>query len=93
MAKTINPKEVIKKDGRKETFIKEKIVVSAAKAGAPVDVAREIADKIEKIPKEEIKTKEIYKLVLAELRSRNSEWPKRWLNYDKGVKRLYKYQD
>ena len=39
---------VIKKDGRKEDFIQEKIVVSALKTGASVDVARTIADKIQK---------------------------------------------
>ncbi|GAG54280.1 unnamed protein product, partial [marine sediment metagenome] len=33
------PKTVIKKDGRKEPFIKEKIVVSAVKSGASVEVA------------------------------------------------------
>ena len=33
-------KKVIKKNGGREPFIKEKIVVSAVKAGAPVKVAR-----------------------------------------------------
>jgi transcriptional regulator NrdR family protein len=42
------PKKVIKKDGETEPFIKEKIVVSAVKTGAHVDIARDIADKIEK---------------------------------------------
>ena len=42
------PKTVIKKDGKKESFIKEKIVVSTVKSGAPLHVARNIAEKIEK---------------------------------------------
>ncbi len=50
------PKTVIKRDGKKEPFIKEKIVVSTVKTGAPVDIARGIADKIEKHPEENIKT-------------------------------------
>ena len=85
------PKKVVKKDGRVEDFIKEKIVTSAVKTGAPVELARDIADKIEKQPKKEIKTSEIRKSVLDELKLHNPDWPKRWLNYDKAVKRLYKH--
>lgn len=85
------PKKVIKKDGRIQPFIKEKIVVSAVKTGAPVDVARKIADKIEKNPKEDIRTSLIRKQVLDELHVYNPDWPKRWFNYDKNIKRLHKY--
>ena len=85
------PKTVIKRDGKKESFIKEKIVVSAVKTGASLEVARGIADKIEKHPKEEVKTSEIRKSVLDELTLHNPDLPKRWLSYDKSVKRLYKY--
>lgn len=85
------PKIVIKKDGRKEDFIPEKIVVSAIKTGASVDVARNIARKIESIEKEEIETKEIREIVLHELKSVNPVWHERWIAYDEGVKRLYKH--
>ena len=85
------PKTVIKRDGKKESFIKEKIVVSAVKTGASLEVARGIADKIEKHPKEEVKTSEIRKSVLDELTLHNPDLPKRWLSYDKSVKRLYKH--
>ena len=85
------PKKVIKRDGQKESFIKEKIVVSAVKTGASLEVARGIADKIEKHPKEEVKTSEIRKSVLDELTLHNPDLPKRWLSYDKSVKRLYKH--
>ena len=84
-------KIVIKRDGSKEGFIREKIVVSAVKTGAPLDVARKIADKIDKNTKDEIKTSWIRKHVLDELELHNPDWPKRWLNYDKGIKRLYKH--
>lgn len=84
------PKKVIKKDGRTEPFIKEKIVVSAIKTGANVEVARKIADKIEKHPKEDIRTSWIRKNVLDELELHNPDWPKRWYNYDKNIKRLHK---
>ncbi len=82
---------VIKKDGRKEDFIKEKIIASALKTGAPVDVARTIADTLQKETHEEITTNEIRESVLHELHRYNPEWSKRWISYDKGVKRLYKH--
>ncbi len=85
-------KTVIKKNGKKEPFIKEKIIVSAVKAGAPVKIARKIADKIEKHPEESIKTKWVRKQVLDELKYHNPGWPKRWLNFDKRIKRLHKYK-
>jgi len=85
------PKTVIKRDGRKESFIKEKIVVSAIKTGAPVKIARDIAEKIEKHPEEEVKAIWIRKHVLNELKLHNPDWPKKWYDYDKNVKRLHKY--
>lgn len=84
-------KKVIKKDGRIQPFVKEKIVVSAVKTGASLEVARKIADKIEKHPKEDIRTSWIRKQVLDELHIHNPDWPKRWYNYDKNIKRLHKY--
>ena len=86
------PKTVIKKDGRKEPFIKEKIVVSAIKSGAHVETSRKIADKIEKHPEESIKTKWIRKQVSDELKLHNPDWVKRFLSYDKNIKRLYKHK-
>jgi len=83
-------KTVIKKNGKKEPFIKEKIIVSAVKAGAPVEIARKIADKIEKHPEESIRTLWVQKKVLDELEYHNPDWPKRWINFDKNVKRLRK---
>ena len=85
-------KIVIKKDGRKEPFIKEKIVVSAVKSGAPVETARKIAEKIEKHPEESIKTQWIRKQVTDQLELHNPDWVHRFLSYDKNVKRLSKYK-
>jgi transcriptional regulator NrdR family protein len=85
------PKKVIKRDGRKQDFIKEKIVASAVKTGASVEIARRIADKIEKHPDDEVKTEWIREHILNELKLHNPDWPKRWYNYDKNVKRLHKY--
>ena len=85
------PKIVIIRDGKKEPFIKEKIVVSAVKTGAPLEIARGIADKIDKHPEENIKTAWIKKHVLGELKLHNPDWPKRWYNYHKNVKRLHNF--
>ena len=85
------PKRVIKKDGRKEPFIKEKIIVSAVKTGASVDVARGIANEIDKHPEDNIKTIWIRKQVLEKLELHNPDWPKKWYNYDKNIKRIHKY--
>ena len=84
-------KIVIKKDGRKEPFIKEKIVVSAFKAGASADIARKIADDIEKQSEESVKTIWIRKQVLNKLELHNPDLIKKWYNYDKNVKRIHKY--
>jgi len=88
------PKIVVKKDGREEDFIPEKIVVAAVKSGAKPEVARKIAEDIEKIDKEKIESSEIREEVLKNLRKESPVLEKRWLAYDKSVKRLYKrYKD
>lgn len=78
---------VKKRDGRKEPFVVEKIVVSAVKSGAPPEVARTVAADIERMAKEEITTGEIKTKVLAMLKSRNPEWERNWLVYDIAVKK------
>ncbi len=85
------PKIVMKKGGREEEFISEKIVVSAVKNGAKPELAREIAKKIEKIDKEKIDSGEIRDEVLKNLRTENPVLEKKWLAYDKSVKRLYRH--
>jgi transcriptional repressor NrdR len=78
---------VKKRDGRKEPFVPEKIVVSAIKCGAPSEVARTVAADIERMAKEGITTGEIKTKVLAVLKSRNPEWERNWLVYDIAVKK------
>ncbi|KAA0002413.1 MAG: ATPase [Thermoplasmata archaeon] len=84
------PKIVVKKDGREE-FIPEKIVVAAVKSGAKPEVARKIAKDIEKIDKEKIESSEIREEVLKNLRNESPALEKKWLAYDKSVKRLYRH--
>jgi hypothetical protein len=78
---------VKKRDGRKEPFVPEKIVVSAIKSGAPPDVGRAIAGDIERMAKEGITTQEIKTKVLAGLKSKNPEWERNWMVYDLAVKK------
>lgn len=78
---------VKKRDGRKELFVPEKIVVSAVKSGAPPDVARLIGRDIERTIKEGVTTLEIKAKVLAGLKSNNPEWERNWLVYDTAVKK------
>jgi len=86
------PKEVIKKDGSKEPFIKQKIVTSAVKAGAPVNIARRIAREIEGRSDPEISTKDIRKYILDTMELHNPDVAKNWINYDKNIKRLHDYR-
>ncbi len=79
--------KVTKRDGRSEELIMEKIVVSIVKSGAPVEVAREIAKKVEGRIQEGMSTREIMRMVFEELRVKNPEWEKNWVTYDKAVKK------
>jgi len=79
--------DVIKRDGRREPFVSEKIVVSTMKAGAPPDDARSIAQTIERDVQQGMKTDEIRRRVLEQLRARNPSWEQHWLMYDESVKK------
>jgi len=78
---------VTKRDGKTEDFVREKVVVSCVKAGAPVETAREIAKKIEGKVHEKMSTEDIRRLCLKALREKNPEWENRWQVYDKAVKK------
>jgi transcriptional regulator NrdR family protein len=76
-----------KRDGRKEPFVPEKIIVSAIKSGAPPDYARTIAQDIERSTRDGATTHEIKTKVLSMLKSRNPEWERNWVVYDSAVKK------
>ncbi len=83
--------KVVKRDGREEEFIPEKIVVSCLKAGAPADVARKIAKIIEgrllESGRDTVTAKELTKWILELLRKENEEWYRNWILFDRAVKR------
>jgi len=81
--------KVVKRDGREEPFIREKLVTALVKAGAEVKVAREIAQRLEERlrVKEAVTTREIREMALEELRRHDPEAVKNWLFYDRAVKK------
>ena len=82
---------VVKRDGRKEPFAYEKVVVSCLKAGAPLDVARKIATRVlaRLIAEErkEVTAKELTRWILEMLRAENEEWYRNWIVFDRAVKK------
>ncbi|MEZ0248667.1 MAG: ATP cone domain-containing protein [Thermoproteus sp.] len=84
-------KVVAKRDGSREPFIYEKLVVSILKAGADVETARTIAFKVicrlfsgDPI---EVASEQIRSIVLEELQKANKEWYDSWMSYEQAVKR------
>jgi transcriptional regulator NrdR family protein len=82
---------VVKRDGSKEEFIPEKIVVSCLKSGATVEAARKIAKIVEAKLLEkgalEVSARELTRMILELLKKENEEWYKNWIIFDRAVKR------
>jgi transcriptional repressor NrdR len=80
--------KVTKRDGSTEVFMSEKIVVSAVKAGAPYETARDIASSLSKRKESTMKSSEIRKHVLSELRTRKATAAAdAWEAYDREQKK------
>jgi len=80
--------KVKKRDGSTEVFMPEKVVVSAVKAGAPYDTARDIASSLSKRSESTMKSTEIRNYVLSELRSRKAATAAdAWETYDRTHKK------
>lgn len=82
---------VIKRDGSKEEFAIEKVVVSCLKAGASLESARKIGKiveaKILESGSKEVTAKELTKIILQQLKKENEEWYRNWIIFDQAVKR------
>ena len=70
-------KRVTKRSGETEPFIREKIVVSCLKSGAPLSLAREIADMVE--ASQMRSTGEIRDSVLVELGKASEDYRRNWI--------------
>ncbi len=78
---------VTKRNGQREEFISEKIVVSAIKSGAPPAVARKIAKEIESEIHDSVSATDLRGMVLRRLERENRQWAQDWRNYDRAVKK------
>lgn len=82
---------IVKRDGSKEEFAIEKVIVSCLKAGATLEAARRIGKIVEaKILEKrvnEISAKELTKMILEQLKKENEEWYRNWIIFDQAVKR------
>jgi len=82
---------VIKRDGRREVFAIEKVVVSCLKSGAPLDVARKIGKIIEgrllDQGVKEVTAIDLTKMILELLKKENEEWYRNWIIFDRAVKK------
>lgn len=82
---------VVKRDGSREEFAPEKIVVSCLKAGATLEAARRIAKIVEgdllRKRVQEIATRDLMKEVLLLLKEESEEWYRNWIIFDRAVKR------
>ena len=87
VAEPVVKAKVVKRDGRTEEFIPEKIIVSIIKVGAPADLARQIAKDIQSKVKDKISTAEIRRIVLDDLRKSKPLWEQDWLLYERVVKK------
>lgn len=80
--------KVKKRDGSTEVFMPEKVIVSAVKAGAPYETARDIASSLSKRSESGMKSSEIRTYVLSELRSRKAaSAADSWEAYDRKHKK------
>jgi len=75
--------KVKKRSGESEPFIREKIVVACLKAGAPLNVARSIADDVEATQARTLETSAIRSRVLEQLGKANPEYRDAWILYDR----------
>ena len=78
---------VTKQDGRSESFIPEKLIVSAIKSGAAPEEARMMARQIESELSGTITTADLRSRMLSRLRQKNARLEENWLVYDRAVKR------
>ena len=79
--------DVVKADGRREPFVREKVIVSALESGAPVEDARAIGEAIERDAHDGMPTGEIRRRVLEQFHDKNPEWEENWILYDRAVKK------
>lgn len=75
--------EVVKRDGRRETFDREKVRRACVGCGAPEEVATRIAEEVEKEARNGMATSEVKDMVLQKLDAENSQFRSNWEEYQR----------
>ena len=75
--------QVVKKDGTREDFDKQKIINSCLSAGLAPDVAERIGNEVENLAYDGVETKEIRILVLNKVRKEDPSCAQKWIDYEK----------
>lgn len=73
---------VIKRDGKREDFDREKIVRACTGCGASRDLADRIATEVEEKTHEGMRTSEIKDIVLERLRAEDPRFVRNWMEYE-----------
>ena len=85
--------KIIKRDGRKEEFNKEKIYKACLATGASEESARDIAEEVSKNVKEGMTTDEIRRMVLTKLSKADEDATEAWRFYDRIAKGRITFED
>lgn len=85
--------KIVKRDGTLEEFDPEKIYKSCVDAGAPPEVARDIAEDVSKRVRDGTTTDEIRRMVLTRLSQEAPNAAEAWRFYDRIVKGRITFHD
>jgi len=85
---------VVKKDGKKEEFIIEKLVVSLLRVGLDIETARKIAYSIygKIVFRNQVESKELGRMILENLKKIDEKAYKRWVIFNRKFKSKIKEQ-
>jgi len=75
--------QVVKKDGSKEEFDKQKIINSCLSSGLAPDVAERIGNEIESLAYDGMETKELRILILNKIRKEDPSCAQKWIDFEK----------
>lgn len=85
--------KIIKRDGRVEEYNEEKIVKACINAGAPEEIARDIAREVTKQVRDGMTTDEIRRIVLSKLSQHAPDAAEAWRFYDRVFKGRITFED
>ena len=85
--------KIVKRDGRLEEFDKEKVYRSCLDAGAPEEIARDIAEEVAGKVREGSTTDEIRRMVLSRLSQSAPDAAEAWRFYDRVFKGRITFED